>query len=168
VVDLNGVVGQIESMLRLLVGEGVNLITALRRLLPKVRIDPNLVEQILMNLMVNARDAMPSGGGITVETGEVLVKDDDKVAPVIPAGRYAELSVEDSGSGIDESTRDRILDPFFTTKDSGKGTGLGLSMVYGSVKQSHGHITVQSRVGEGTTFRIFLPVIPEQHEPAPC
>ncbi len=161
-VELNHIVSQIESMLRRLVGEDFDFVTVLRRPLPKVRIDPNLVGQILMNLAVNARDAMPAGGVITVETREIVMEQGDTEASEIPPGRYVELSVHDTGSGIDETIRDQIFDPFFTTKEAGKGTGLGLSMVYGSVKQSRGHIAVESVPGQGTTFRIFLPVVPLQ------
>jgi PAS domain S-box-containing protein len=159
VVDLNEVVGSIDSMLRRLVGEHFDFVTALRRPLAKVRIDPNLVGQILMNLVVNARDAMPAGGVITAETRETAVAPGEFEASEVPPGRYVELSVQDAGTGIDDTIRDRIFDPFFTTKEAGKGTGLGLSMVYGSVKQSRGHIAFNSEPGRGTTFRIFLPMV---------
>jgi PAS domain S-box-containing protein len=157
VLDLNELVGGMGTLLHRLVGEDIELVTVLDPELPKVKVDAGQFQQVMMNLAVNARDAMQGGGTITIETGTTVVDSltPDGVAP----GHYVLLSVSDTGSGMTEQTRKRIFEPFFTTKRRGKGTGLGLSTVYGIVKQAGGEVTVESEVGAGTTFRIFLPAV---------
>ena len=155
---MDEVVENLGKMLRRLIGEDIDFVTESQEDLWTVRADPSQVEQILMNLCINARDAMPAGGKLVVSTANVTLE-----APLvereltIPPGRYATLRVADNGSGMDEEILSRIFEPFFTTKDQGKGTGLGLATVYGIVKQSEGYIRVVSAPGEGTTFSVFLP-----------
>jgi two-component system cell cycle sensor histidine kinase/response regulator CckA len=161
VLILNGVVSDMEKMLRRMIGEDVELTTRLDPALGKVRADQGQIEQVVMNLAVNARDAMPEGGKLSIETAntemdQAFVK---RYAYPVQTGAYILLTVSDTGTGMDHATRQRIFEPFFTTKEKGKGTGLGLSMVYGVVKQSGGYIDVDSTVGEGTCFRIYLPRI---------
>ena len=156
--DLNRVVEDIQSMLRPLVGEEVEVRLVFSTESPVIHADPHQLEQVIMNLVVNARDAMPGGGELVIETG-LTEWHEDETAPCPDAkpGRYAMLAVSDTGVGMDEATLPRIYEPFFTTKQSGQGTGLGLSMVQGIVTQSGGYITVDSKPGQGTTFRIYLP-----------
>ena len=160
VLDLNRVVMDMHSMLRRLVGEEIEVNLALVGGTPMVSADPSQLQQVIFNLTVNARDAMPGGGRISIETS--LEDRDESYAeshPGLPAGRYVSLSVSDTGVGMDEATLERIFEPFFTTKATGKGTGLGLSVTQGIVLQSGGHIDVQSAVGSGSTFRIYLPAL---------
>jgi PAS domain S-box-containing protein len=157
-VDLNSLVSGMQNMLKRLIGEDIELSTRPAPDLLAVKADPNQIEQVIMNLAVNARDAMPQGGKIVFETCNVTLKADSfQQYPELAPGLYVVLSVSDTGIGMDAETRTRIFDPFFTTKGIGKGTGLGLSTAYGIVKQSGGHIGVSSEPGRGSTFTIYLP-----------
>ncbi len=155
--NLNRVVGGIESLLRRLIGEDVELAIDCEEGLGLVKADPGQMEQVIMNLAVNARDAMPTGGRLTIRTGNADLNADEAAEHGIPPGYWVMLSVSDTGGGMDKDTVARAFEPFFTTKEQGKGTGLGLSMVYGIVKQSGGDIRVFTERGQGTTFRIYLP-----------
>jgi PAS domain S-box-containing protein len=158
VLSLNAAVGEIEAMLRRLVGADVSLEIDLEPALWHVLADPGQLEQVLVNLVVNARDAMPDGGRVSLATANLtLTAADDTRGNGIRPGPYVTLAVSDTGVGMDVPTQARIFEPFFTTKDAGKGTGLGLSTVYGIVEQSGGHIAVESAPGQGATFTIFLP-----------
>jgi PAS domain S-box-containing protein len=157
VVDINLLVRQLEKMLRRLISEDVVLITALAADLRPVRVDPASIEQILVNLAVNARDAMPLGGQLTIETANVEIDEAYVVTHVaMKAGPYVMLTVGDTGVGMDAAIRARVFEPFFTTKEQGRGSGLGLATVYGMVKQSGGYIWVYSEPGHGTVFKVYL------------
>lgn len=163
VLDVNSVVSNIAAMLRRLIGEDIELVTNLAPFTQTVRVDPGQLDQILMNLAVNARDAMPRGGRLTISTSNVHLTESDVLAsPECKPGRYVMLSVSDTGVGMTPETLPRIFEPFFTTKEIGKGTGLGLPMVLGIVQQSGGAIHVESQLNEGTVFKIYLPTI--QHD----
>ena len=158
--SLNDLVGEVGKLLKRLIGEDIRFVTVLRPELGRVMADRGQMEQVLVNLVVNARDAMTSGGSLLVETSNVDlgVEEAARVGAVAP-GPYVALMVKDTGCGMDEDTLSKVFEPFFTTKELGKGTGLGLSTVFGIVRQSQGTITVESRLGQGAVFRVFLPRI---------
>src|ERR1700686_3733159 len=179
VVDVNTVIGDMERLLRPLIGENIELVTHLSPDAGHTRADAGQLEQVIMNLVVNAKDAMPEGGKLTVQSADVTVRQNFREHRFIHPGRYCVISVADTGIGMDKDTQSRIFEPFFTTKEKGKGTGLGLSTVYGIVKQSNGYVFVQSEVGAGTTFYVYLPrvedtaeeltpVLPPQSEAGGC
>jgi two-component system cell cycle sensor histidine kinase/response regulator CckA len=158
VLSLNTVVPEMDKMLRRLIGEHIDLRTSLSPALGRTRIDPGHLEQVLMNLVVNARDAMPSGGRLTLETTDVALDEAYARTRVgLEPGRFVMLAVSDTGHGMDAGTIEHIFEPFFTTKGADKGTGLGLSIVYGIVQQAGGHISVYSEPGRGATFRVYFP-----------
>ena len=164
VVDVNTVVADMERLLRPLIGENIELITHLSPDAGHTRADAGQLEQVIMNLVVNAKDAMPEGGKLTVQSADVTVRQNFSEHRFIQPGRYAVLSVTDTGHGMDKETQSRIFEPFFTTKEKGKGTGLGLSTVYGIVKQSNGYVFAKSEVGSGTTFYVYLPRVEDSAE----
>jgi two-component system cell cycle sensor histidine kinase/response regulator CckA len=158
IVDLNDVVAGMENLLRRLIGENIELAVLPGAALGEVMVDPGQVEQVIMNLAVNSRDAMPDGGKLTIETGNVEL--DDKYATShfgATPGPHVMLAVTDTGTGMDRATQSRMFEPFFTTKEQGKGTGLGLATVFGIVRQSGGNVWVYSEPGRGTTFKVYLP-----------
>jgi|HubBroStandDraft_6_1064221.scaffolds.fasta_scaffold32924_2 two-component system cell cycle sensor histidine kinase/response regulator CckA len=168
VVDLNIIVEDMERLLRPLIGENIELQTQLASDLGRTRADAGQIEQVIMNLVVNSKDAMPNGGKITIQSANAQLNHDDlrREYSYIQPGDYVVLSVTDTGQGMDKETQLRIFEPFFTTKEKGKGTGLGLSTVYGIIKQSGGYVLVESELKHGTTFRIYLPRVEDALEPA--
>ncbi len=163
VVDVNTVIGDMERLLRPLIGENIELVTRLSTQTGHTRADAGQLEQVIMNLVVNAKDAMPDGGKLTLQSSDVTVRQDSEHRFIQP-GRYAVISVADTGHGMDKETQSRIFEPFFTTKEKGKGTGLGLSTVYGIVKQSNGYVFALSTPGAGTTFYVYLPRVEDSAE----
>jgi two-component system, cell cycle sensor histidine kinase and response regulator CckA len=165
VVDINAIVKELERLLRPLIGENTELVTRLASGLGKTRADAGQIEQVIMNLVVNAKDAMPEGGKITIHTANVNADESPRREyGHIQPGLYIMLAIADTGHGMDKETQARIFEPFFTTKEKGKGTGLGLSTVYGIVKQTGGYVFVQSELNRGTTFRIYFPRVPDETE----
>jgi two-component system cell cycle sensor histidine kinase/response regulator CckA len=158
IVDINALIRQLEKLLRGLVSAQIEVMPRLAPDLAPVKVDPGTIEQVLVNLCVNAKDAMPHGGSLTIETANVNLSaaESDAIGPM-PPGRYVVLAIGDTGEGMDEATSARIFEPFFTTREQGRGSGLGLATVYGMVKQSGGYIWVRSEPGRGTTFKIYLP-----------
>jgi signal transduction histidine kinase len=158
IVSLNDVVGQVDSLLKRLLGEDITLDVQLAPGLCRVRADPGHLEQVVMNLAVNARDAMPRGGRLSIHTSNVEVDEDDALQdPGMRVGLHAMVTVEDTGAGMTEEVKARLFEPFFTTKPLGEGTGLGLATVYGAVKQSGGTVRVESELGRGSRFSVLLP-----------
>lgn len=159
-VDLNAIIADFESMLRRLVGQNIEVSSALDPLLGKVHADPTHIEQVLMNLAVNARDAMPQGGNLIMETKNVgLAKEYCQANRGVTPGQYVMLAVSDTGGGMEKEVMDRIFEPFYTTKGAGEGTGLGLAVVFGIVQNHGGHINCRSECGTGSRFEIYLPVM---------
>ncbi|MFO8049280.1 MAG: PAS domain S-box protein [Desulfosudaceae bacterium] len=157
-IDLNEKISNTKKMLRRMIGEDMELELLLEPDISPVKVDAGQLEQVIMNLAVNARDAMPDGGRLTIETAAVELSEDDPISPVeLLPGSYVLLSISDTGTGIPREIQQQVFEPFFTTKEKGKGTGLGLSTVYGIIKQNKGNTLIYSEVGQGTTIKIFLP-----------
>ncbi|HEY7524667.1 MAG TPA: PAS domain S-box protein [Candidatus Limnocylindrales bacterium] len=160
VLDLNAAIATVEPMLRALIGENVHLTARLDPAIGRIRVDASQLDQILVNLVVNARDAMPDGGTVTIETGSVMFDEPYAMEHFdVEPGPYVQLSVSDSGHGMDRETREHVFEPFFTTKESGKGTGLGLATIHGIVRQAGGHIWLYSEPGQGSTFKLYFPLV---------
>lgn len=160
VLNVNSLITGAERLLQRVIGEHIQIVLDLAANLPNVKADPIQIEQIIINLSVNARDAMPEGGQLTIDTGGFELDDSNRsMKPMMPVGKYVMIAVSDTGVGMDEATIGRVFEPFFTTKELGKGTGLGLATVYGIVRQSGGHVCVHSEVGIGSEFKVYLPAV---------
>ncbi len=167
-VHLNDLVIQIERMLRRLIGEDIELVTIPAAAQDTVTADPGRLEQVIMNLVVNARDAMPNGGKLTIETGTIQLSESFSAKHLgVPAGPHVTVSITDTGTGMDEETQSHLFEPFFTTKGPGRGTGLGLATAYGIIRQSGGAIGMFSQLGTGTTARIYLPLVEDKPQLLP-
>lgn len=165
VLNLNSIISNTDKMLRRIIREDVDLLTVQGENIRNVKIDPGQIEQVLVNLAVNARDAMPNGGKLSIETMNITLHENYASSHAnVPPGEYVMLAVSDTGCGMSEEVKALAFDPFFTTKESGQGTGLGLSTVYGIIKQSGGHIWLYSEPDAGTSFKIYLPVVKEKAE----
>jgi PAS domain S-box-containing protein len=165
VIDLNGLIKEMEKMLKRIIGEDIDFITILDPNLGRIKADKGQIEQVIMNIVINSRDAMAEGGKLTVETQNTFLDETYVLKhPPVEKGPYVLLAISDSGIGMDQETEAHIFEPFFTTKETGKGTGLGLATVYGIVKQSGGFIWVYSEIGQGTTFKIYLPMVDEKDD----
>src|SRR5262249_47719612 len=152
----------VEGIVRRLIGEDIRLGVDFYPQIGNIKTDPGQLEQVILNLIINARDAVPQGGAITIQTARVTLGDqrsNEFPEREVPSGTYALLSITDTGIGMDESTQARLFEPFFTTKPQGKGSGLGLAMVHGIVKQAHGYIKVHSQPGAGSIFRLYFPIV---------
>ncbi|MEI6042911.1 MAG: response regulator [Chloroflexota bacterium] len=167
VLDLNTIVTEMDGILRRVMGDDIELTTTLGSRLGRVKVDPNQFQQVILNLALNARDAMSNGGKFTLETANIKLDEDSGIQHIrVVPGQYAMLTISDTGVGMDLETRSHLFEPFFTTKEPGRGTGLGLSTAYGIVRQSGGHIWVYSEPGLGTIFKIYLPITSDPDEPA--
>ncbi|MBN2328106.1 MAG: response regulator [Candidatus Omnitrophica bacterium] len=166
VLDVNSIILNLGKMLNRLIGENIEMRTLLNKKLNPVKVDPNQLEQVIINLAINARDAMPHGGTITLETRNAVIHDQYAQQHIgVSPGEYVLLSISDTGCGMDKDTQTHIFEPFYTTKGKGEGTGLGLPMVYGIVKQNKGNITVYSEVGKGSVFNIYFPAFHDEAKP---
>src|ERR1700733_12578008 len=158
ILELNGVILNIETILRRLISKNIGFRTALNRDIGLIKADPSQIEQVLVNLVVNAQDAMPDGGEVLIITANTTLNEDQvKNFPDLRAGDYVTLAIADTGTGMTEEVKAHLFEPFFTTKPPGKGTGLGLATCFGIVKENNGHIEVHSQIGKGTTFKIYFP-----------
>jgi PAS domain S-box-containing protein len=166
IVNINALVGDTQPMLAALMGAGIEILTDLAPDAGFARLDAGYFHQVLLNLAINARDAMPRGGKLTIVTSRLQIASAQPYAPALPPGSYVQLTVADNGIGMTDEIREHLFEPFFTTKEMGKGTGLGLATVYGIISQSGGHILVDTELGHGTTFRIYLPRVEQEHAPA--